>query len=173
MCAYLYIHNKYTQYAYIYKQKLLFWMRLIVINHLTALVWTYRASNTWWWKKYEMTVIFQCFCIFLTKHCVPQESLIYNILKHSFSSHLILFQSQKFCKRTYRFLGEHKHFCKRMQKFYEWSKFLRGTQKYKNVFFFKFFPHYPVYLNVEGKLYFNAFAFAYNTFVFSHKIFHF
>ncbi len=31
MCVYLYIHNKYTQYTHILcKQKLLFWMRLIV-----------------------------------------------------------------------------------------------------------------------------------------------
>ncbi len=32
-CVYLYIHNKYTQYTHIgilCKQKLLFWMRLIV-----------------------------------------------------------------------------------------------------------------------------------------------
>ncbi len=37
MCVYLYIHNKYTQYTYTYcKQKLLFCMRLIAINHLTA-----------------------------------------------------------------------------------------------------------------------------------------
>ncbi len=43
MCVYLYIHNKYTQYTHIYiyilcKQKLLFWMRLIAINRLTALI---------------------------------------------------------------------------------------------------------------------------------------
>ncbi len=40
MCFYLYIHNKYTQYTHILcKQKLLFWMRLFAINHLTALIY--------------------------------------------------------------------------------------------------------------------------------------
>ncbi len=39
MCLYLYIHNKYTQYKNIYcVKKLLFWMRLITINHLTVLI---------------------------------------------------------------------------------------------------------------------------------------
>ncbi len=38
VCVYLYIHNKYTKYTHIlFKQKLSFWMRLIAINHLTAL----------------------------------------------------------------------------------------------------------------------------------------
>ncbi len=38
MCVYLYIHNKYAQYIHkLCKQKLLFWMRLITINRLTAL----------------------------------------------------------------------------------------------------------------------------------------
>ncbi len=38
-CLYLYIHNKYTQYTLILcKQILLFWMRLITITSLTALV---------------------------------------------------------------------------------------------------------------------------------------
>ncbi len=38
VCVYLFIHNKYTQYKYIYKciEKLLFWMRLITINYFTA-----------------------------------------------------------------------------------------------------------------------------------------
>ncbi len=41
MGVYLYIHNKYTQYTHILcKQKLLFWMWLIVINRLTALIYT-------------------------------------------------------------------------------------------------------------------------------------
>ncbi len=40
MCLYLYIHNKYTQHTHILcKQKCLFWMRLITINHLTALTY--------------------------------------------------------------------------------------------------------------------------------------
>ncbi len=30
---YLYIHNKYTQYTHIFVNKLLFWMRLVGINH--------------------------------------------------------------------------------------------------------------------------------------------
>ncbi len=39
MYVYLYIHNKYTQYTHILcKQKLLFWMQLITINRLTALI---------------------------------------------------------------------------------------------------------------------------------------
>ncbi len=40
MCVYLYIHNKYTQYTHILlcEQKLLFWMRLIAINRLAALL---------------------------------------------------------------------------------------------------------------------------------------
>ncbi len=41
MCVYLYIHNKYTQSVHIHiscNQKLLFWMRLIMINHLTVLI---------------------------------------------------------------------------------------------------------------------------------------
>ncbi len=39
MCVYLYIHNKYTQYTHIYYvNKNLFWMRLIAINRLTALI---------------------------------------------------------------------------------------------------------------------------------------
>ncbi len=39
VCAFIYrLHNTYTQYTHILcKQTLLFWMRLIVINHLTAL----------------------------------------------------------------------------------------------------------------------------------------
>jgi len=42
MCVYLFIHNKYTQHTHILsKHKLLFWIRLIVINHLTALVKTH------------------------------------------------------------------------------------------------------------------------------------
>ncbi len=40
MCLYLYIHNKHTQYTYIYYvNKLLFWIRLIAINRLTALIY--------------------------------------------------------------------------------------------------------------------------------------
>ncbi len=35
MCLYLYIHNKYTHYI----NKNLFWMRLITINRLGALVY--------------------------------------------------------------------------------------------------------------------------------------
>ncbi len=39
MCVHLYIHNKYTQYTHIYYvNKQLFWMRLIAINCLTALI---------------------------------------------------------------------------------------------------------------------------------------
>ncbi len=39
MCLYLYIHNKYTQYTLIYYvNKNLFWMQLITINRLTALI---------------------------------------------------------------------------------------------------------------------------------------
>ncbi len=35
----VYIHNKYTQYTHtLCKQKLLFWMQLIAINRLTALI---------------------------------------------------------------------------------------------------------------------------------------
>ncbi len=42
MCVCLYIHNKYTQYTHMFcKQKLIFWMRLIMINHLTALIHFY------------------------------------------------------------------------------------------------------------------------------------
>ncbi len=40
MSLYLYVHNKYTQYTHtqcLCKQKLLFWMQLILINRLTAL----------------------------------------------------------------------------------------------------------------------------------------
>ncbi len=38
VCVFIYIHNKYTQYTHILcKQKRLFWMQLIVINHLAAL----------------------------------------------------------------------------------------------------------------------------------------
>ncbi len=41
MCVYLYIHNKCTQHTHILcKQKLSFWMRLITINRLTALLLT-------------------------------------------------------------------------------------------------------------------------------------
>ncbi len=40
MCVYLYMHNKYTQYTRLYYVKLLFWMQLIVINRLTALIKT-------------------------------------------------------------------------------------------------------------------------------------
>ncbi len=43
MCLYLYIHNKYTQHTHILyilcKQKLLFWMWLVAINRLTALIY--------------------------------------------------------------------------------------------------------------------------------------
>ncbi len=47
MCLYLYIHNKYTQYTHILcKQKLLFWMRLITINHLTAQIHIYIHTHT-------------------------------------------------------------------------------------------------------------------------------
>ncbi len=38
MCVYLYIDNKYIHIHILCKQKLLFWMRLIVINRLTALI---------------------------------------------------------------------------------------------------------------------------------------
>jgi len=39
MYVYIYKHNKYTQFTHILcQQKRLFWMRLIVINHLKALV---------------------------------------------------------------------------------------------------------------------------------------
>ncbi len=37
VCVYLYIKNKYTHYT-LCKQNILFWMRLIAINHLTALI---------------------------------------------------------------------------------------------------------------------------------------
>ncbi len=39
MYVYLYIHNTYTQYKHsiLCQQNLLFWMRLIAMNHLTAL----------------------------------------------------------------------------------------------------------------------------------------
>ncbi len=47
MSLYLYMHNKYTQYNIhiLCKQKLLFWMRLISINHLTALLYTHYKNN--------------------------------------------------------------------------------------------------------------------------------
>lgn len=68
-------------------------------------------------KKYEMTVIFQCFCIFSKKHGVPQESLIYNILKHSFSSSYFstsyYFNHKNFASEHTVSWGEHKRFCKR------------------------------------------------------------
>ncbi len=39
VCVYLYMHNKPTQNTHILcKQKLLFCMRLVAINHLTALI---------------------------------------------------------------------------------------------------------------------------------------
>ncbi len=40
MCLYLYIHNKYTQYTHIcyVNKNFYFWMRLIAINNLTALL---------------------------------------------------------------------------------------------------------------------------------------
>ncbi len=39
VCVFIYTHNKYTQYTHIYvNKKRLFWMRLIAINRLTALV---------------------------------------------------------------------------------------------------------------------------------------
>ncbi len=43
VCVFIqYIHNKYTQYTHILcKQKLLFWMRLITINRLTAFILYY------------------------------------------------------------------------------------------------------------------------------------
>ncbi len=43
MFVYLSIHNKYTQHTHMYyvKKLFLFWMRLIVINHLTALIYIY------------------------------------------------------------------------------------------------------------------------------------
>ncbi len=42
MCVYLHIHNKYTQYTHtvLCKQNLLFWMQLIAINRLTAIIKT-------------------------------------------------------------------------------------------------------------------------------------
>ncbi len=50
MYLYIYIYicicNKYTQYTHILcKQKLSFWMRLITINHLTALVFFYLSGE--------------------------------------------------------------------------------------------------------------------------------
>ncbi len=59
MCVYLYIHNKYTQYTYIYyvnKKKRLFWMRLIAINHLTALL-------SWFSQKYSAAQLFSTLLI--------------------------------------------------------------------------------------------------------------
>ncbi len=39
MCVYLNIHNIYTVHVHILReQKPLFWMQLIAINHLTALI---------------------------------------------------------------------------------------------------------------------------------------
>ncbi len=39
VCLYIYIINIHSTHSYILcKQKLLFWMRLITINHLTALI---------------------------------------------------------------------------------------------------------------------------------------
>ncbi len=46
-CMYvsLYIHNKYKQYTHaLCKQTLLFWMRLITINHLKALNYIHRPT---------------------------------------------------------------------------------------------------------------------------------
>ncbi len=37
VCIYIYILNKHSTHTYIMQQKLLFWMRLISINRLTAL----------------------------------------------------------------------------------------------------------------------------------------
>ncbi len=46
VCVYLYVHNKYTQCTHILsKQKPLFWMWLITINHLTELMLTYQIKN--------------------------------------------------------------------------------------------------------------------------------
>ncbi len=48
VCVYLCIHNKYTQYTYIYyANKNLFWMRLIAINHLTAQLFIYLFVGSW------------------------------------------------------------------------------------------------------------------------------
>ncbi len=43
MCVFLYIHNTYIQYStqILCKQKLLFWMWIIVINHLTLYIYIY------------------------------------------------------------------------------------------------------------------------------------
>jgi len=39
VCVFIHIDNKYTQYTHIYYiNKLLFWMRLIAINRLTATI---------------------------------------------------------------------------------------------------------------------------------------
>ncbi len=45
VCVYLYIHYKYTQYIYIYyvNNFFLFWMRLIAINNLTALIYKWNC----------------------------------------------------------------------------------------------------------------------------------
>ncbi len=59
MCVHLYIHNKYTQYTHTYYvNKNLFWMRLITINNLTALIVHYSMFH-------EVFFFFAIFVIFV------------------------------------------------------------------------------------------------------------
>ncbi len=54
---YFYIHNKYTQYTYIYNvNKNLFWMQLIAINRLTALIIIILYYHNLKMNKYEKTL---------------------------------------------------------------------------------------------------------------------
>lgn len=47
-------------------------------------------------------------CIFSQKYCIPRIKFAFvaKAFKYSFTSHLILFLSQKFCEQTHSFLGE-------------------------------------------------------------------
>ncbi len=73
----------------------------ILAQNICVLMWKY------WFPPITFSALSQNICVLLQKYCIPPRNLGVHA-QESFSSHLILFSSQKFCKTS--FSGGHKGF---------------------------------------------------------------
>lgn len=73
----------------------------ILAQNICVLMWKY------WFPPITFSALSQNICVLLQKYCIPPRNLGVH-MQESFSSHLILYSSQKFCKTS--FSGGHKGF---------------------------------------------------------------
>ncbi len=86
MCLYLYIRNEYAQYTHICKQELLFWMWLIAINRLTALV------NITFLCAFLLNCLSNdAFFLFILKSTLVKKKLLVKLVKKSLKTSLFCY----------------------------------------------------------------------------------